>query len=601
MTTTRVINSFLLFALTSITTLAQQISFKSEADRNQVSLGEAFSVGFFIESNTDSYSIDRPMKYPDHKGLQVVGEQRSQNISYVNGKGVIEDGIILSFVAEKEGKYQIGAAKVVINGKTYTSKPISITVKEAGMAHSNFRRSGVNQQPVFLESKVSKTNPYVNEQVGLSVKLYAKDLSYLNRKQNFRQGNLDGLSPKIVKSSPENIKQEIVAGKQYFSEEIARYYVFPQKPGKIEIDPFSVDVILPSTYGIEPVEVRSNSVTITAKALPEEGKPKNFNGAVGQFKLNTSVDKKELSTNESVNYDVEVVGSGNFNSINLPEVKTPKQIEKFSPKKRDAFKTYDTGMKGKVAEQTVLVPNSEGSYTISPVEFSYFDPVKEQYVTLKSDSVNLKVNQSEDSENSKSTEIAKTSGNSSSFSDMIENVNDNKQWLLFTGSLVSIVALGFFFFRKKKKSGEINNDVEEEIIKPINESLDHSTNDKFKPQKQKFVIVEKSEISDDLIIQDLEELEQKINTDDPKEFYKLQEKILSNVAMKKTNTDLAHFSEDLITNKLTNTAIDTEIISQWKLLFSNAQKAKYAFGGLNQDLEDVYQETVLIVEELMSK
>jgi len=191
MTTTRVINSFLLFALTSITTLAQQISFKSEADRNQVSLGEAFSVGFFIESNTDSYSIDRPMKYPDHKGLQVVGEQRSQNISYVNGKGVIEDGIILSFVAEKEGKYQIGAAKVVINGKTYTSKPISITVKEAGMAHSNFRRSGVNQQPVFLESKVSKTNPYVNEQVGLSVKLYAKDLSYLNRKQNFRQGNLD--------------------------------------------------------------------------------------------------------------------------------------------------------------------------------------------------------------------------------------------------------------------------------------------------------------------------------------------------------------------------------------------------------------------------
>lgn len=600
MTTTRVINSFLLFALTSITTLAQQISFKSEADRNQVSLGEAFSVGFFIESNTDSYSIDRPMKYPDHKGLQVVGEQRSQNISYVNGKGVIEDGIILSFVAEKEGKYQIGAAKVVINGKTYTSKPISITVKEAGMAHSNFRRSVVNQQPVFLESKVSKTNPYVNEQVGLSVKLYAKDLSYLNRKQNFRQGNLDGLSPKIVKSSPENIKQEIVAGKQYFSEEIARYYVFPQKPGKIEIDPFSVDVILPSTYGIEPVEVRSNSVTITAKALPEEGKPKNFNGAVGQFKLNTTVDKKELSTNESVNYDVEVVGSGNFNSINLPEVKTPKEIEKFSPKKRDAYKTYDTGMKGKVAEQTVLVPNSEGSYTISPVEFSYFDPVKEQYVTLKSDSVNLKVNQSEDSENSKSTEIANSSSGNS-FSDIIENVNDNKQWLLFTGSLVSIAALGFFFFKKKKKSSEINNDVEEEIIKPINETLDHSTNDKFKPQKQKFVIVEKSEISADLIIQDLEELQQKINTEDPKEFYKLQEKILSNVAMKKTNTDLAHFSEDLITNKLTNTAIDAEIISQWKLLLSNAQKAKYAFGGLNQDLEDVYQETVLIVEELMSK
>jgi len=157
----------------------------------------------------------------------------------VNGKGVIEEGIILAFVAEKEGKYRIGAAKIVINGKTYTSKPVDVVVKGTGLTHNNFRSN--TSQPVFLQSKVSKTNPYVNEQVGLSVKLYVKDLSYLNRKQNFRQGNLDGLSPKIVKSSPENIKQEIVGGKQYFSEEIARYYVFPQKPGKIEIDPFSVD------------------------------------------------------------------------------------------------------------------------------------------------------------------------------------------------------------------------------------------------------------------------------------------------------------------------------------------------------------------------
>ena len=52
MTTTSVLNSFLVFALTSITALAQQISFKSDADKTQVSLGEAFSVGFFIESNT---------------------------------------------------------------------------------------------------------------------------------------------------------------------------------------------------------------------------------------------------------------------------------------------------------------------------------------------------------------------------------------------------------------------------------------------------------------------------------------------------------------------------------------------------------------------
>lgn len=599
MITTRVFNSFLMFALTSITALAQQISFKSDAEKTQVSLGEAFSVGFFIESNTDSYTIDQPMKYPQHKGLQIVGEQRSQNVSYVNGRGIIEDGIVLAFVAEKEGKYRVGSAKIVINGKTYTSKPVDVVVKGSGLVHNNFKSS--TSQPVFLQSKVSKTNPFVNEQVGLSVKLYVKDLSYLNRKQNFRQGNLDGLSPKIVKSSPENIKQEIVGGKQYFSEEIARYYVFPQKPGKIEIDPFSVDVVLPTTYGAEPVEVRSNSVVINAKALPEEGRPKNFSGAVGQFKMNASVDKKEVSTNESVNFDVEIIGTGNFNTINLPEIKTPKNLEKFAPKKRDAYKTYDTGMKGKIAEQTVLVPNYGGEYTISPVEFSYFDPAKEKYITLKSDSINLSVSGSNQSNNG-TTNLVSNSSSDSTISDKIDEIkNDVKEgksgWLWLTGSVIALSLGSLFLMRKKNKPVEKNI---EPKVKPINEQK-KVENFQPKTETQKFTLVEKPIINSNLISAELEELKQKINTDDQKDFYQLQENILCNVAMKKTNIDLAHFSDGIIENILLEKGVNKLAVEQWKLLLNNARQAKYAFGGLNQNLEEVFEATQNVVEELMRK
>lgn len=599
MTTTRVLNSFLVFALTSITALAQQISFKSDADKTQVSLGEAFSVGFFIECNTDSYTIDQPMKYPVHKGLQIVGEQRSQNVSYVNGRGVIEDGIILAFVAEKEGKYRVGAAKIVINGKTYTSKPVDVVVKGTGLVHNNFRSN--TSQPVFLQSKVSKTNPYVNEQVGLSVKLYAKDLSYLNRKQNFRQGNLDGLSPKIVKSSPENIKQEIVAGKQYFSEEIARYYVFPQKPGKIEIDPFSVDVVLPTTYGAEPVEVRSNPVVINAKALPEEGRPKNFSGAVGQFKMNASVDKKEVSTNESVNFDVEIVGTGNFNTINLPEITTPKNLEKFAPKKRDAYKTYDTGMKGKVAEQTVLVPNYGGEYTISPVEFSYFDPAKEKYVTLKSDSINLSVSGSKNKDTA--TSLASNSTIDSTIFEKLDEIKDDVKegksgWLWLTGGVIALSAGSLFLMRKKNKPTEKQNI--EPKIKPINEQ---NSLDAYQPktETQRFTLVEKPTLNTTQLSAELEELKQKIKVEDQKDFYQLQETILCNVAMKNTNTDLANFSDEIIADKLVENGVSELAVEQWKLLLNNARQAKYAFGGLNQNLEEVFEATQNVAEELMRK
>lgn len=599
MTTARVLNSFLVFALTSITALAQQITFKSDADKTQVSLGEAFSVGFFIESNTDSYTIDQPMKYPPHKGLQIVGEQRSQNVSYINGRGIIEDGIILAFVAEKEGKYRVGAAKIVINGKTYTSKPVDVVVKGAGLTHNNYRSN--TSQPVFLQSKVSKTNPYVNEQVSLSVKLYAKDLSYLNRKQNFRQGNLDGLSPKIVKSSPENIKQEIVAGKQYFSEEVARYYVFPQKPGKIEIDPFSVDVVLPTTYGAEAVEVRSNPVVINAKELPENGRPKNFSGAVGQFKMNASVDKKEVSTNESINFDIEIVGTGNFNTINLPEINAPKNVEKFAPKKRDAYKTYDTGMKGKVAEQTVLVPNYSGEYTISPVEFSYFDPAKEKYITLKSDSIQLNVSGSKNADSTKTLTSNKTSDSTilEKFDEIKNDVKEGKSgWLWLTGGVIILSAGGLFLMKNKNNSTE--KEKSEPKVKPINEQKNFEA---FQPkiETQKFTLVEKPIINSNQISAELEELKQKIKAEDQKDFYQLQENILCNVAMKNTNTDLANFSDEIIAEKLLKNGVSELAVEQWTLLLNNARQAKYAYGGLNQNLDEVFEATQNVAEELMRK
>ena len=441
----------------------------------------------------------------------------------------------------------------------------------------------------------------MNEQVSLSVKLYAKDLSYLNRKQNFRQGNLDGLSPKIVKSSPENIKQEIVAGKQYFSEEVARYYVFPQKPGKIEIDPFSVDVVLPTTYGAEAVEVRSNPVVINAKELPENGRPKNFSGAVGQFKMNASVDKKEVSTNESINFDIEIVGTGNFNTINLPEINAPKNVEKFAPKKRDAYKTYDTGMKGKVAEQTVLVPNYGGEYTISPVEFSYFDPAKEKYITLKSDSIQLNVSGSKNADSTKTLTSNKTSDSTilEKFDEIKNDVKEGKSgWLWLTGGVIILSAGGLFLMKNKNNSTE--KEKSEPKVKPINEQKNFEA---FQPkiETQKFTLVEKPIINSNQISAELEELKQKIKAEDQKDFYQLQENILCNVAMKNTNTDLANFSDEIIAEKLLKNGVSELAVEQWTLLLNNARQAKYAYGGLNQNLDEVFEATQNVAEELMRK
>lgn len=603
MKTNQSIYSFLAFILTTVVTLGQNVTFKAEANRKSLAMGETLQVGFFIEADAMDYSIDKPMTYPQHNGLRLVGENRSQNVQYINGKGVIQDGIILIFNPEREGKLRIGSAKIVIDGKTFTTQPIDITVTKSGTTALNNRSN--TDQPVFLQTNVSNKNPYVNEQVNLSVKMYARDLGLLNRKRNFRQGKLEGLSPKMVTSRPETIKQEMVSGKPYFSEEVAKYIVFPQKPGRIVIDDFTMDILISGIYGTEAYEIKSNPVVINAKALPNEGKPANFTGAVGDFKLKTSLDKNNLKANESANLKVEISGKGNFNTVIVPDIKTPKNLETYAPKKKNAFNTYEDGMRGSVSQEVVMVPEYGGEYTIAPVEFSYFDPKKEKYVTLKSDQVALKVDGETENQLANENGVAynghneDTSGITNSVAEIADEVtNGNGKYLWAIGGLAILGLLGFIFVRRKKEKA---NSSAPDSINNISD---------IKTYQAKFTVNVQPQVSDlkiteetkKLIASKLNQLKENINHPDYKTFYQSQEDLLCTIGMKYSNTDLANFSDYAVGEKLCNAGWDRSLVEEWKRLLNKARQAKYsAIQNSDDDLTQVFFETENLVKKINQK
>lgn len=598
-------NTLFVLVFTSVGALGQHVSFKSEANRKSLAVGESLQVGFFIEAEATDYSIDSPMKYPDYSGFRLVGENKTQHVEYVNGKGLIQDGIILIFTPEREGKLRIGSARIVIDGKAYTTKPIDIEVAKSSTSALSDRAN--TNQPVFLQTNVSNTNPYINEQVGLTVKMYSRDLGLLNRKRNFRQGKLEGLSPKMVTSRPETIKQEMVSGKPYFSEEIAKYNLFPQREGRIEIDPFSMDILVSGIYGTEAYEIKSNPVVINAKALPQEGKPANFSGAVGDFKLKTSINKKDLAVNESANLNIEISGKGNFNTIIVPEIKTPGNIETYAPKKKNDFKAYEDGMQGSVSTEMVMVPEYGGDYTISPVEFSYFDPNKEKYITLKSDAINLSVdgltanelknengdldldNHDESTDNSITESVSKLTN---------DVKNGEGKWLWTAGGILAASVLGLFLLRRKK-------DDSEEIV-PINDT--DSNENKF-ARKVSEPIVTDSFVSTSVNVSTdskrslkskLDTLQQNIHHPDFKTFFKLQEDLLCEIGMKYSGTDLANFSDYSVGERLIQCGWEPELVNDWKLLLNKARQAKYsAISSSNEDLTDVYFKTEKLVNQFI--
>lgn len=569
---------FVIFCASAL--LGQEISFTARANKTEVSVNERFSIQFVLSSDESNLRVDQPIKLPSFDGLNQLAESQQSNFQIVNGQILNQSGLEVILVADREGEYTIGAASLVIAGKKYKTKPITITVKQ-GLKPKN--KPNQRLQGVFLTTEVTEENPFVNQEVVLIVKIYARDYSILNRLRKYEEPDFANLVAKFVsEKTSDNIRQEVVNGQTYVSQELARYILFPQKSGKVEIDPFAIEVIISGYYGSEAVQLTSQPISLKVKELPTP-KPANYSGAVGNYKLSTSLSKDEVKANEAVNLEVEIIGSGNLNTIKTPNIELSKTIETYPPKRRDAFEARPVGMRGKVVENRLMVPQYGGDYAIGPVRFSYFDPKEEKYVTLATKPMILKVDGPEPPKNviSKADSLAqdelitdhqRTDSTSSITSFVPQKITEVKDKVVTTVSgnnnwiwIVAAAILGltaFLFFRKKKN--KTNNKVVSQ--KKLNEEL-------------------KSEIKSKLI-----QLNILAKTRQTSDFYSLQEEILTQLGMKFTETNLSDFTEDFVANKLSG-IYSEEFAQKWKNLLLESKQAKYANLSSEVDLESKHKET----------
>lgn len=583
-------NLFLLLVVCFSSALwGQEISFTARASKTEVSVNERFSIQFVLSSNERNLRVDQPMKLPDFNGLNQLAESQQSNFQIINGQILNQSGLEVILVADREGEYTIGAASLVIDGKRYKTKPIKITVKQ-GLKPKV--RPNQRLQGAFLTTEVTEENPFLNQEVVLTVKLYARDYSILNRLRNYNEPDFANLVAKFVSEKiDDNIRQEVVNGQTYVSQELARYILFPQKSGKIEIDPFAIEVIISGYYGSEAVQLTSQPISLKVKDLPSN-KPKNYSGAVGTYKLNASISKDEVKANEAVKLELEIIGSGNLNTIKTPNIELSETIETYAPKRRDAFEARPSGMRGKVVENQVLVPQYGGKYAIGPIRFSYFDPKEEKYVTLTTEPMMLKVDGPEPPENiqNKQDSLSKdelitdhqrkdSTGIANSFvpqkinevkEKVVTSVSENNSWVGVV-LCVALTLLLFLFIRKKRRKPKVKIVSEKKL------------NEEFKSEI-------KSKLSQLKVFADIGQT---------KEFYSLQEEILTQLGMKFTQTNLSEFTEDYVASKLSENSSE-ELAKQWKSLLLQSKQAKYAYISSDTDLEHNYKETETLVQQFFS-
>src|SRR5438876_905493 len=136
------------------------------------------------------------------------------------------------------------------------------------------------------------------------------------------------------------------------------------------------------------IQISSDPVALEVKPLPPNAPP-SFSGAIGSFTMATDAKPKSVQVGDPITVTTTISGRGNFDRVNAPGIEDEHGWHKYPPSSK--FKQDDdVGISGARTFETVLSPN-EKKQSMPVMAFSYFDPVKEQYVTLRSDPIAINV------------------------------------------------------------------------------------------------------------------------------------------------------------------------------------------------------------------
>ncbi len=390
------------------TAFAADIKFQASVDRNKVSLGSA------INLNLTFYGTQRmpAPQLPKIDGFQSRYQGPSTRVSMVNGKISSSITHIYTLIPMRVGKFKIGPLSLEYKKKTYTSKQITVEVVEGSVnASESTQRSSSEEASklgdnIFLKMSVPKQDIYLNEIIPLTIKLYVSRLAVRDIEYPIFSHN--GFSTdKFAKPAQ---YRDVLNGREYEVIEF-KTNIFGTKTAKLVLGPAQIKCNLivnkkrqrssspfDSFFGddafgdffsrreIYPLSLKSKEIPITVKDLPEEGKPEDFSGAVGNFTFDLKAEPKEVNVGDPITLKMVIKGRGNFATVTCPKLEA-----------NQSFKIYDPEVKQEYGTKTfeqILMPDTDTVQEIPKITFSCFDTEKKVYRTISKGPVPIKITKS---------------------------------------------------------------------------------------------------------------------------------------------------------------------------------------------------------------
>ena len=388
----------ILLIILSTSMLSAQVKFEAKVSKQKLGVNERLRIDFEMNQDGDNFNP------PDFSHFTVVGgPNQSVSNSWINGVRSYKK-VYSYFLAPKgRGNFTISQATINIGGETYKTVPINIEVTAAiDIPKDPNDPNYIASEGIHLVAEVSKTNPYLNEAITVVYKLYVSPNIAVDNWNEIDSPRYNDFWSQNIDTQGQKVQNGTYKGEEYRFLVLRKTVLYPQKTGKLNIEPLSLDIALRVPTGRRDIfgsvlMARANKVvsagnsTITVKPLPEAGKPLDFTGAVGDFSFDVVASKKQLSASESLQLKVSVKGNGNLKLFKLPKVSLPSSLEVYEPEYTENVNTSLAGMQGAITDSYTIVPQYKGNYPIPSISFSYFDLKTESYKRLSSDEIILEV------------------------------------------------------------------------------------------------------------------------------------------------------------------------------------------------------------------
>jgi len=577
--------AYIVFLLIAQLTFAQ-VEFTAKLSRVKIGLNENVRVEFSMNNDGDNFQL------PAFENFRIIGGPYQQvSTSIINGKRSYNRSFGYNLQPTKKGVLTIGSASISINGQTYKTEPIELTVTDAVQRPNDTTEQLIEpDESVHLVAQVSNRSPYLNEPITVLYKLYFKEgLGIRNftatdnpEYNDFWSHNIE---TKDYQTTSENYK-----GEAYSSVIVKKVVLYPQKSGKLSLAPLSMNLALEvptnrrdffgrRVYTSTNSKVSTGITNIDVKALPENGKPEDFSGAVGTFDFKVSTNKTAVRQGETIEMDVVISGKGNLELFGLPKPIVPSALEMYDPIAKKQISVSLSGMSGSKSDKYTIIPQYQGKYIIKPLSFSYFDLDSKSYKTINSEEILIDMI---DGPISSGTQVAESANHMSKenpeaqtqfkFIALKTNIKPMKSedflfsrsffvWLFLPLLFIPLLIIG------KRKKQQIDGDVVGNKIRATNRLA------------KKYLA------------------EAKKNQKDKQKFYEALERALHNFLKAKLKIETSEMSKDIISEVLTEKKADPTTIKDFISLLENAELVRYA-PSLASSVDQDYDKAVKTITQL---